>query len=302
MIISLLNGILFIFADILKNHRKKNHSTFKCLKCPEQPEYHRKSSLSRHISVMHDGVFPTTICQLCRKNLETEEKATSHFNKHHKQDREWEMHDHALKKHVQNWRTMLRMANGVEGLLSEAYLEKIVRFLKVHRNEHPHFKLSLCVVVVWAASATENFTALKQIPVRTYSRSVLLGTNLRELAISMIQELIDRLEKFEHNGSGYILQEIMSLDLEIFNFVDLRAGCANINLRKIPNSKHLLSVENTDQHCLLYSVAVHFHHHCLSKVRQSDPKNYQQWISDKLCVDDMEFPSGIKDIKKTCLE
>ena len=107
---------------------------------------------------------------------------------------------------LQDWRTILRMAGGCEGLLSEEYLEKITRFLKVHRSQHPHFKLSFCVVAVWAASAAENFTALKQIPVRTYSRTVLLGTNLRRLVIDMVNELIERLDKFEDNGSGYILQ------------------------------------------------------------------------------------------------
>ena len=65
---------------------------------------------------------------------------------------------------------------------------------------------NFCVVTVWAASAAENFTDLKQIPVRTYSRTVLLGTNLRRLVIDMVNELIERLDKFEDNGSGYILQ------------------------------------------------------------------------------------------------
>ena len=63
---------------------------------------------------------------------------------------------------------------------------------------------------------------------------------------------MERIENFEHNGSGYVLQEIMTLDLELFNFSALRAGCADINLREIPNSSHLLSVENKDDYCLLY--------------------------------------------------
>ena len=107
---------------------------------------------------------------------------------------------------LQDWRTMLRMPGGVEGLLAEEHVSRIVRFLHVHRAEHPHFKLSFCAVAVWAASAAENFTALKQIPVRTYSRTVLLGTNLRQLTLDIIHELIERIDKFEMNGSGYVLQ------------------------------------------------------------------------------------------------
>ena len=91
----------------------------------------------------------------------------------------------------------------------------------------------------------------------------------------------------------------MSLDLEIFNFVALKAGSGKLNLRKIPNYKQLLSVDNSfDQHCLLYSVASYFKHHLWSQKRKSDPKNYQKWICDNLNVEGMEFPSGIQDVKK----
>ena len=117
---------------------------------------------------------------------------------------------HALKKSVQNRRTMTRMASGIEGLMSHDNLAKIVKFLKLHRAQHPHFKIGACAIVVWASSPAENFTALKQIPVRTFSK---LGTDLKSVAIGLIVELADRIQNFEHNGSGYILHEIMALDL-----------------------------------------------------------------------------------------
>ena len=91
----------------------------------------------------------------------------------------------------------------------------------------------------------------------------------------------------------------MSLDLEIFNFVALKAGSGKINLRKISNYKQLLSVNNgQDQHCLLYSIASHFLNYRFSNQRKNDPKNYQKWICDNLFVDGMSFPSGIKYVQK----
>ena len=277
-------------------HKKKFHSVYKCDKCPELKGFNRKSSLKRHVELLHEGIFPTTTCTICHENLESVEEADRHFQENHQQSEEWTMYDHALKKSVQNWRRMLRMQNGIEALLSEEHLQQIVKFLKVHRAEHPHFKISMCAIVVWAASATENFSALKQVPIRTYSKNVMIGTNLRQIAISLIQELMDRIEKFEHNGSGYILQEVMSLDLEIFNFSELYSGCA-INIKKMKNKKHLLSVDNKDDFCLLYSVAAYFQHSRFSKERQTDPKSYLKWINTNIDVTGMEFPSGIKDVK-----
>ena len=88
-------------AEALKAHKAKRHSVFYCSKCPEHKGFNRKSSLNTHIRVMHNGIIPTTSCQLCHKILKTEEKAISHFNKYHKQSNDWELHNHALKKHVQ---------------------------------------------------------------------------------------------------------------------------------------------------------------------------------------------------------
>ena len=86
----------------------------------------------------------------------------------------------------------------------------------------------------------------------------MIGSSIRKVAIHLIYDLMKRLEDFEHNGSGYNLQEIVSLDLEVFNFSALKAGCGKMNLRNIEQKSQLLSVKNNNQYCLLYSIAAAF--------------------------------------------
>ena len=90
----------------------------------------------------------------------------------------------------------------------------------------------------------------------------------------------------------------MSLDLEIFNHLNLRAGCGNINLRRIPNKNQLISVRNQNQYCLLYSIAAFFISDQIDKKAQTDPESYNEWISKHLTVDRVNFPAGINDIKR----
>ena len=279
----------------MKVHKEAKHQWYNCPKCPSH--YKRRAHLSRHIKIVHEGVFPSSFCQLCDVALDNEEELRHHFTKKHKQSQVWELHDHALKKSVQNWRTLLNIPSGVEALLSEAYLSQIIRFLKVHRAEHPHYRVAFCVMVTWTANPTEDFTAIKTIPVRTCSETVMLGSNLRRISIYLIQDLMKRLEDFEHNGSGYVLQEVLSLDLEIFNFSALKAGCANINMRNIENKNHLLSVNNQNDYCLLYSIAAAFTRHLYSDEEQTDPTTYNQWIANKLLIQDVNFPSALEDIQ-----
>ena len=283
------------FSAALKVHKETKHQWYPCPKCPSH--YKKRAHLSRHIKIVHDGLFPSTFCQLCDLALDSEKTLRRHFARVHKQSQIWELHDHALKRSVQNWRTVLNMPSGVEALLSEKYLSQIIRFLKVHRAEHPHFRVAFCVMVTWTANPTEEFTAIKTIPVRTCSEDVVLGDNLRKISINLIRDLMKRLEDFEHNGSGYILQEVLCLDVEVFNFSALKAGCDKINMRNIENKNHLLSVNNQNDYCLLYSIAAAFRRHLYSIEEQTDPLTYNQWISESLLVQDMNFPSGIKDIQ-----
>ena len=101
IIAQILTFCFISVTEALKIHKEKRHSVFFCSKCPEHKGFNRKSSLNAHVKNVHEGVFPSTRCTLCHKNLETEEKATSHFKKYHKQDEEWKLHNHALKRHIQ---------------------------------------------------------------------------------------------------------------------------------------------------------------------------------------------------------
>ena len=79
IIAQILTFCFISVTEALKIHKEKRHSVFFCSKCPEHKGFNRKSSLNAHVKNVHEGVFPSTRCTLCHKNLETEEKATSHF-------------------------------------------------------------------------------------------------------------------------------------------------------------------------------------------------------------------------------
>ena len=64
------------------------------------------------------------------------------------------------------------MKNGLEELLSNDELFKIIKFLKNHKEKNPFFRLSFVIMVSWASSAVDNVTMLTQIPIRSFSHQL----------------------------------------------------------------------------------------------------------------------------------
>ena len=98
------------------------------------------------------------------------------------------------------------MKNGLEELLSNDELFKIIKFLKNHREKNPFFRLSFVIMVSWASSAVDNVTMLRQIPIRSFSQPITHESNIKKVCTELIHELINKLSDFENNGSGFVMQ------------------------------------------------------------------------------------------------
>ena len=293
-----ITTVFFIsFSDALKVHKLEKHRLFFCPDCPDKAGYPRKSSLYRHRKTVHEGSFPLSqVCQLCKISVDTEKEMLEHMSEFHTQDEDFILYNHALRKSIQNYRKIIRLENGIEKLLGDDHLPKIVNFLQNHLAKYPFFRVAFVINTIFASSPHENIAMVHQIPLRTYSRSIMIGTDLKNETISLIHELMNRLENFETNGSGFILKEITSLSLEIFNHPSLRAGRSNLNLTRVPNSKQILNVRNDDELCLLYTIASHFTRHLFAD--EGNPENYTSWILNNINTDDVNFPSDVLDVKK----
>ena len=78
----------------LKTHKLQKHRTYLCSECPEKT-FPRKSSLNRHIQIVHEGDFPVdTVCRLCHTAFDSEENLTAHLDSIHKQNEEFVLYNH----------------------------------------------------------------------------------------------------------------------------------------------------------------------------------------------------------------
>ena len=95
-------------------------------------------------------------------------------------------------------------------------------------------------------------------------------------------------------GSGFVLNCIVNVILEIYKFNDVQAS-SWVELReKYKNNKSLMNIKNDDQFCFLWCILAHL---CPVEDNKSGTSNYSMNFN-KLNLEGLEFPMKVKDIPK----
>ena len=120
------------------------------------------------------------------------------------------------------------------------------------------------------------------------------GTNLDKFWRDQLEIITHRLDEFEGLGSGWTLNRVNSLRININKYTPLK-GKSYIELPDvIKNKKAIINVKNEDNECFKWAILSALYPAQNHVERLSNYKKYQ----DKLDFTDINFPVQLKDIPK----
>ena len=153
--------------------------------------------------------------------------------------------------------------------------------------------------MVWKYSTPYiNFHQSTDPPVvlNTEPVEILESTNITETLDSIYDMLINMVEEFEIRGSGWVLDQLLRLDLHVLEFVPLRASTYLPLPKEIADKKAVVNIQNTDNLCFLWSVIAGVYGD--SNVDQPERvSHYQQW-ANAFNTDGVEMPMALKEVAK----
>ena len=106
--------------------------------------------------------------------------------------------------------------------------------------------------------------------------------------------LMQKLDDEQLEGSGFVLNGIVNVVLEIYKVNDIQASSWVELPEKCKNNKSIINIKNDDQFCFLWCILAHLFPVEDHKNRTS---NYSMNLN-KLILNGLEFPMKIKDIPK----
>ena len=109
-----------------------------------------------------------------------------------------------------------------------------------------------------------------------------------------IHNTMQKLDDEQLEGSGFVLNGIVNVILEVYKVNDIQASSWVELPEKYKNIKSILNIKNDDQFCFLWCILAHL---CSVEDNKSRTSNNSMHFN-KLNLEGLEFPMKVKDIPK----
>ena len=188
---------------------------------------------------------------------------------------------------------------GDPNLIPVEYFNKIYATLKDFFTYHRNIKFSMvlvCLMEQQILSKDKGVVGLKQD--KAYFRSGthinLKSTDVEKLIDKCVKKIIEDLEAFQRNGSGWYFNEVVQLEIHTVEF-NPTEGSSYIPLPDwITNKKAIVNIQNKDEKCFLWCILRYLHPVDEKDNRISDLKKYENSLNTK----GIDFPMKLKHISK----
>ena len=196
---------------------KGQHGKIKCPVCLKSIK--TKQGVEKHINSAHHNVFETDFgCELCSMRFATIPLKKQHISDVHIENLDYKLYESSFRGRAVIFRKYFHEdAENMHLLLKEEEQEEMVSTVYAYLLKHPHQKYNLCAHLLLAKFDDEGQIAGKRdhmLPSRT--KRVWLDKDLVKRQIrEATQEITDRLDDIEEEGSGWVFVAYVKNDISI---------------------------------------------------------------------------------------
>lgn len=198
----------------------------------------------------------------------------------------------AFKNRIRSYRVK-SMANHVH-LTPEQFLnsisDSVFELLKMSLEKHTALKINFELFVSYT-QPKNNEQALKSF--NTQYTPIFRNTDMLSLYSRNVNNLISKSAEFELSESGWAIDSISHLEININKYNPLRAGSYVSLPDKIRNTKSCLNIQNTDDYCFLWSVIAYMYPASRNPNRVSSYPHFRNILN----ITGMSFPPTLDDLK-----
>ena len=128
---------------------------------------------------------------------------------------------------------------------------KSIKYLK----EKHVLKFQLSLHANFHLSIDESIKTQPPAVLRSDTYEVYQSSDVQELLRKAESDIITRIEKYQSRGSGWILEELLMLDLHIYEFSPLHASSYIPLPEKLVRKQAVINIQNKkDDKCLLWNL------------------------------------------------
>ena len=188
---------------------------------------------------------------------------------------------------------------GEPGLIPVEFFNKIRSVLEEFFTYHRNIKFNMllvCMMEKQLLSKDKGVIGLERHKAYFTSRIVknLVSTDVNELIYLCFKNILNDIDAYQENGSGWYFVEVVQLEIHTVEFNPSK-GSSYIPLPDwVSNKKAIVNIQNKDEKCFLWCILRYLHPKEIHEERLSDLKKYENSLNTK----GITFPMKLKDITK----
>lgn len=172
----------------------------------------------------------------------------------------------------------------------------IKKFIRKQLQIHKSIKVQFCLQLLF--NRFDNERIVEQIGYFSSKTKYIANINFwPEVIGEIIDQLENQLLEYSINGSGWVVQKIMRLDINIGKYCATYGGCETSKLPQVLlNKKTIICVKNKDNFCFLYAICAKLFQPRETYKRQR-PSSYKNYFS-RFNLKKIIFPFDIRQLEQ----
>ena len=168
--------------------------------------------------------------------------------------------------------------------------------LKSERDSKKAVKFNFSLHLQYHQAIDETVLTEPPIVKNTKPRELYAGDDIAEQIRVSYDELLKEVEKFETEGSGWVIHKLLKLDLHVNELDPLRASSYIPTPKYVETKKAVRNVRNDDNLCFQWTYLAAIHADEVTKHAER-VSHYKKYV-DELKMEGIEMPMQLHDISK----
>ena len=230
---------------------------FQCTAC--KSSFTRERNLKKHFADKHSGLNIVLNCFLCGQIFQNAKLLNEHQKSYHSPSRYFEIKESGFSKSAITYRyiydpeTLMTVTEALDRFIASE-IKKILYFETVKKNY-----IKFCIIFIAQMTMYDgNNEIVSKISVPFRSHNFIAQPhdrkNIKKNIRKCFTEQTNLIESFINNGSNWVFDQPIAIDVEIAGTNAILGGSSNckINFKIIKNHKFLFNVPSKNEQCFLY--------------------------------------------------
>ena len=204
-----------------------------------------------------------------------------------------------IEKSALNKFAIKHVIKGIPGISPMEYINRVYGFLIEFFNNNKNIKFKMVLVCLMERISVKTDKGVEELEeVKSYFSSKthinFESTDSEELVEKCINKILEDIEEYNTNGSGWYFKEVLKLEINTIEFNPAK-GSSYIDLpARIKNKKAIVNIKNKDDKCFLWCILRYLYPRDRDEERIGDLKKYEFSLNTK----GINFPMNVNSITK----